>query len=71
MKCTICGSNLRDVGEEKLDQSGETYLPARKYQCTNNVCATETAIFKTGEPYRKYPQKEKAPTEEPFEKSAE
>lgn len=52
--CPICGyPELMDGGDAKLDQSPDTYLPARAYVCPK--CPDTTVTVPTGKPYAAEP----------------
>ncbi len=51
MTCPVCRSALApSTVEDRLDQSGRTYLPARRYFCPK--CPGTIGVLPTGEPYR-------------------
>lgn len=49
MPCPTCGAEMDFVRADELDQSGQTFLPARRLACRR--CAVNVVV-PTGEPYR-------------------
>ena len=54
MKCPIChNAELNEQGEGRLDQSGMTYLPARKFICPK--CPDTEVTLKVTDVCQSYP----------------
>lgn len=47
--CPICRAEMTPAGEDELDQSGTTFLPARRLACPRCAAAV---VLATGEPPR-------------------
>ena len=55
--CRLCGHDLVYPRPAKLDQSGDTYLPATSWDCVNQACRCSgeglvALTLPTGEPWR-------------------
>ena len=54
--CRLCGQGLVNPRPARLDQSGDTYLPAKSWECVNQGCRCAgenlaALTLPTGEPW--------------------